>query len=118
MTQLEMLKKHNIPGRDDGELHREHLATRGHLGSGNDLVPKGDDVLDGLTIHQVRGAFDLDDGLVSADGVVAVLEVEAEGEMGGVLKEDIADWAVDNVIDRWGLYKRLSSQRRRWGEHG
>jgi|SRR5947209_13073275 hypothetical protein len=104
-----MLKKHDILGRDDGELHRKHLATGGHPSRRNDLVP-GDDVLDGLTTHQVRGAFDLDDGFVGADGMVAVLEVEAEGEVGGVLKEDFADGAVDDVVDGRGLYKRPSGQ--------
>jgi hypothetical protein len=51
----------------------------------------------------VRGVFDLDDGLVGANGVVAVLEVEAEGEVGAVLKEDIADGTVDDVVDGRGL---------------
>jgi hypothetical protein len=41
---------------------------------------------------------------------VAVLEVEAEGEVGGVLKEDFADGAVDDVVDGRGLYKRPSGQ--------
>jgi hypothetical protein len=94
-----MLKKHNIRSRDNSKLHREHLATGSHPGSRNDLVPEGDDVLDCLTIHQVCGAFDLDDGLVGADGVVAVLEVEAEGNVGAVLKENIADGTVDDVVD-------------------
>lgn len=66
----------------------------------------------------MRGAFDLDDGFVGADGVVAVLEVEAEGEVGGVLEEDFADGAVDDVVDGRGLCKRPSGQRRRRGEHG
>ena len=113
-----MLKKHDIRGRDDGELHWEHLATGGHPGRRNDLVPEVGDVLDSLTIHQVRSAFHLDDGLVGADGVVAVLEVEAEGEIGGVLEEDAANGAVDDVIEGRGLYKRPSGQRRRQGEHG
>jgi len=51
----------------------------------------------------VRGAFDLDYGFVGADGMVAVLEVEAEGEVGGVLEEDFADGAVDDVVDGRGL---------------
>jgi len=50
-TQLEMLKKHDIRGRDDGELHQEHLVTKGHPGRRNDLVPKGEDVINGLTIY-------------------------------------------------------------------
>lgn len=54
----------------------------------------------------MRGAIDLDDGLVGANGVVAVLEVEAEGEVGAVLKEDIADGTVDDVVDGRGLYNR------------
>jgi hypothetical protein len=66
----------------------------------------------------VRGAFHLDDGLVGADGVVAVLEVEAEGEISCMLKEDVADGAVYNVLDRQGLYKRLSGQCWRRREHG
>ena len=98
-----MLKKHDIRCRDDGELHREHLATGGHPGRRNDLVPERDDVLDSLTIHQVRGAFDFDHGFVGADGVVAVLEVEAVGDVGTVLEEDIADGAVDDVVDGRGL---------------
>jgi hypothetical protein len=103
-----MLKKHNIQGRDDGKLHWEHLATRGHLDRGNDLIPEGDNVLDGLIIHQVHSAFDLDDGLVDANSVVVVKEVEAVGEVGGMLEEDVADRAVDDVVDGWGLYKRPS----------
>jgi hypothetical protein len=116
--QLEMPKEHDIPGRDDGELHREHLATGGHPGDRNHLIPERDDVLDSLTIHQVPGAFDLDDGLVGADSVVAVLEVEVEGEVGGVLEEDIADGAVDDVVDGRGLYNRPNGQRCIQGEHG
>ena len=106
-----MLKKHNIRSRDNSKLHREHLATGSHPGRRNDLVPEGDDVLDGLTIHQVHGAFDLDDGIVGADGVVAVLEVEAEGNVGAVLKENIADGTGDDVVDGRGLNKRPSGQR-------
>ena len=68
------------------------------------MFPKEDDVLDGLTVHQVRGAFDLDDGLISTDGVVAVLEVEAEGDVGTVLGGDIADGTVNDVVDGRGLY--------------
>jgi hypothetical protein len=60
----------------------------------------------------VRGAFHLDDGLAGADGVVAVLEVEAEEDIGRMLEEDIADGAVHNVLDRRGLYKRPSGQCR------
>jgi hypothetical protein len=103
-----MLKKYNIYRRDNGELYREHLATGDHPGHRNDLIPEGDDVLDGLTIHQVRGAFDLNDGLVGTDGVVAILKVEAEGDVGAVLEEDITDGTVDNVVDGRGLYNRPS----------
>jgi len=116
--QLEIPKEYDIPGRDDGELHWKHLATGGHPGGRNHLIPEGDDVLDGLTIHQVPGAFDLDDGLAGADGVVAVLEVEAEGEVGSVLEEDIADWSIDDVVDGRGLYKRPNGQRCTQGELG
>lgn len=56
----------------------------------------------------MRGAVDLYDGFVSADGVVAVLKVEAEGEVSGVLEEDFADGAVNDVVDGRGLYKRPS----------
>lgn len=45
----------------------------------------------------MRGAVDLYDGFVSADGVVAVLKVEAEGEVSGVLEEDFADGAYTSV---------------------
>src|ERR1700730_6895569 len=96
--QLEMLKEHNIPSRDNSELHQKHLATGGHLGGQNNLVPKGDNVLDGLIIYQVCSSFDFDNSLVGADSVVAVREVEAESEVGSVLEEDIADRAVDNVV--------------------
>ena len=113
-----MLKKHDILGRDDGELHRERLAPGGHPSRRNDLVPEGDDVLNGLTTHQVRGASDLDYGFAGADGMVAVLEVEAEGEVGGVLEEDFADRAVDAVVGRQGLYTRSSGQSCIRGEHG
>lgn len=98
-----MLKKCDIRGGDDGELHREHLSTGDHPGSWNDCVPKGGDILNGLAIHQVCGAFDLDNGLVGADGVVAMLEIEAKSEMGGVLEKDIANRAVDDVVNERGL---------------
>ena len=38
-------------------------------------------------------------GLAGADGVMAMLEVEAEGDVGSVLEEDIADGAVDDIVD-------------------
>jgi hypothetical protein len=44
----------------------------------------------------VRGAFHFDDGLVGADSVVAVLEVEAEDDIGCLLEEDVPDKAVYN----------------------
>ena len=104
-----MAKETQIPVRNDGELHRECLylaiAMEGHPGSRKDFVPEGGDVIDGLTTHQVRGAFDLNDGCVGLDGVVAVQDVEAEGVMGVVLKEDITDWAVDDAVRYRGLYE-------------
>jgi len=100
-------------GRDDGELHREHLTTGGHPGSRDDLVPERGDVLDGLIIHQVCGAFDLDDGLVCADGVMAVLEVEAESKMGSVLEKDVTNGAVNDVIDKWGFARDIRLFERR-----
>jgi hypothetical protein len=107
-----MLNKCDIRGGDDGELHREHLSIGVHPGSWNDCVPKGDDILDGLAIHQVRGAFHLDDGLVCADGVVAVLEIEAKSEMGSVLEKDVANRAVDDVINERGLYMSVEWHKR------
>jgi hypothetical protein len=65
----------------------------------------------------VRGAFDLDNGLVGTDVVVTVLEVEAEGEIGSVLEEEIVSWAVNDIINRCGLYKRRSGQCRKHREH-
>lgn len=56
------------------------------------------------------GAFYLDDGLVCADGVMAVLEGETEGEMSGVLEKDVANGAIDDVIDEWGLDRSMSGQ--------
>ena len=103
------LKKCDIRGRDDGELHQQHPSTRDHPGGWNDCVPKGGDVLDDLTIHQVCSAFDLDDGLISADGVMAVLEMEAKSEMGGVLEKDVTNRAVDDVVYERGLNRRQLS---------
>ena len=101
-----MLKKHDVGGRDNGGLRRKHLDLRGHPGRRNDVVPQGDGVLDVLVIQFVRGAFDLDDGFVETDGVVAVLEVEAVGDVGAVLGEDTANGPVDGVLDGQGLFKR------------
>ena len=71
-------RKHtNVPRRDDGELHWKHSFTRCHPGARKNLVPKGDDVLHGLSIHQMRGAFDFDDGLTRADCVMSVLKIKA-----------------------------------------
>jgi len=61
----------------------------------------------------VRGAFHLDNGLVGADGVVAVLEVEAEGGIGRMLEEDIADGAVNDVVDGRGLAGDIRLLKRR-----
>ena len=110
-------KKHGIR-RDDSELHWEHLAIRGHPGRWYDLVPEGNDILHGLVIHQMRSTFNLDNGLVSANGVMAVLEVEAEGGIGSVLEEDIADGTVDDVIDGRSLHQHPKAQRCKRGEHG
>lgn len=57
-----------------------------------------------LSIHQVTGPFDNFVRANGGNGVVAVLEVEAEGEVGTVLEEDIADGAVD-VVDGRSLCK-------------
>lgn len=48
--------------------------------------------------------------------MVAVLEVEAEGDVDAVLEEDIADGTVDDVVDGPGLHKRQSNLRyiQRW----
>jgi hypothetical protein len=47
-------------------------------------------------------------GLAGADGVVAVLEVEAEGDVSSVLEEGIADGAVDDIVDgRLLTYRRV-----------
>jgi hypothetical protein len=48
----------------------------------------------------VYSAFDFDNSFVSAYSIVAVLEVEAENDVSFVLKEDIANKAVNNVIDK------------------
>ena len=115
---MHMAKKGDIRRRDGSELHRQHLITAGHPGRRGNVVPERDDILHGLNIHQMRGAFDLNDGLTSTDGVVTVLEVKAEGEMGAMLKEDITDRAVNNIVDGRGLHKHPRGQYRRRGEHG
>jgi hypothetical protein len=109
-----MLKKHNIRGRDGGELHREHLIIGGHPCRQNDLVPQGTDITDVLATYYVPSASDLDDDTVGAKGIVPVLEVEAEVRtVNSVFKEDIADRAIYNVIDGCALYKRPSGQSHR-----
>lgn len=47
----------------------------------------------------MSGAFHLDHSFVCADAVVAVLKVEAQNCMGPVLEENVADRAVDDVVD-------------------
>ena len=109
--QLKMLSQighTNVPGRDDGELHWKHGITCCHPGARNDLVPKGDDVLHGLSIHQMRSAFYFDDGLVRADCVMAMLKIKAQGEMGGVFEEDLTNWTANNIVDGQKLYRRLA----------
>ncbi|KAG9230420.1 hypothetical protein BJ875DRAFT_499140 [Amylocarpus encephaloides] len=55
--------------------------------------------------------------VVDADDPNEVLEVEAEGDVGAVIEEDIADGTVNDVANGWGLYNRQSGQRCREGEH-
>ena len=49
-------------------------------------------------------AFDFDNGLVGADGVMAVLQIEAKSEMGGVLEKYVTNRAVDDVVNERDLY--------------
>jgi len=43
--------------------------------------------------------FDFNNSFISANSIVAVLEVKAEGTIDIVFKEHIADKTVENVID-------------------
>jgi hypothetical protein len=104
-----MLKKHNIRKRDNGKLYQEHLSTGDHPSRRNNFIPERDNILNSLTIYQVHSAFDLNDSLVGANSVVAILKVKAKGDVGAMLKEDIADRTVNNVVDGQGLYNRPSS---------
>jgi hypothetical protein len=47
----------------------------------------------------VRGAFDFNYSFISANSVIAVLKVKVMGNVGTILKEDIADRAINNVVD-------------------
>lgn len=73
---------------------------KGHPSCRNDLVSKGGHILYRLIIHQVRGASNLDDDLVGADGVVEVLKVEAVGEIGVVLEDIEAGSLILSSMDR------------------
>jgi len=66
----------------------------------------------------VRGTFDLEDGLAGADSVVAVLKVEAESDMSNVLKEDITDGAVNDVVDGRSCISVRAVSVADGGEHG
>lgn len=66
----------------------------------------------------MRSTTHLHDGLVGLNGVVTVLEVEAVGEMGVVLEEDIADRTVDNLVHGWYLYKHATGKNCIEGEYG
>jgi hypothetical protein len=65
----------------------------------------------------VRGAFHLNNSLAGANSIVAVLEVKAEDDISHILKEDVADRAIYNILDRRGLYKRPSGQCQRRREY-
>jgi hypothetical protein len=56
----------------------------------------------------VRSAFDLNDSLVGADSIMAMLKVGAEGDMSAVLEKDITNGTVNDVVDGRGLYNRPS----------
>lgn len=48
-------------------------------------------------------AFHFNNGFIDADAVVAMLQIKAKSEIGGVFEEDIAYRAVHDVVDRRSL---------------
>ena len=98
-----MLKKHNIHSKDNRKFHWEHVTTGSYSYRWNALLPERDDVLNNLTIYQVRGAFNLDDSLTGANGVMTVLKIETEDDTGTVLEKDITDGTVNDVVNGQGL---------------
>jgi hypothetical protein len=95
-----MLKKYNIHSKDDSKLYRKHFTIKGHLSRRNNLILERDNILNSLTIYQVRSAFDFNYSFVGADNIIVMLKVKAIGNMGTILKEDIANKAVNNVVYR------------------
>jgi hypothetical protein len=45
----------------------------------------------------VCGAFDLGNRFIGSDGMMAVLEVKAEGEVNGMLEKGVANRSIDNI---------------------
>lgn len=71
--------------RDGSELHGKHFATGCH--------PRRRF----LVVHEVCGAFDLGNRFIGSDGMMAVLEVKAEGEVNGMLEKGVANRSIDNI---------------------
>ena len=88
---------------NDFKLHRHNLALTRHPGCRDNLVAERVNILHGLPIHQVGSALNLDHGLLAADVVMAVLEVQAMGHVHDVLEEYITDRTVDDLMDGWVL---------------
>ena len=64
-----------LPVGNNFELHRHDLAPTRHPGCGNNLVAERVNVLHGLVVNQVGSAINLDNGLLAANVVMAMLEV-------------------------------------------
>lgn len=83
--------------RNGSKLHGKNFATGGHPGRWNNLVSKRRNVFHGFVVHEVCGAFHLNNCLIGRDGMMAMLEVKAEAQVSGMFDESIANRTIDNI---------------------
>jgi len=85
--------------RNHSKFHRQDATLHRHPSGRNDFVSEGLDVLDFFIAHDVSSALNLYNGFIYIDVVVPMLEVQAEGFVGTVSEKDLANRAIDDIIN-------------------
>ena len=85
----------------NSKLHGQHIST--YPGRRQDLIAHGFNVSNVPIVLEVCCAMHLNNGFVLTKPMVAVLQVKGKRLVCIVLDEDIAWWALDQVVNVLGL---------------